>query len=406
MFKGNWSALSEKVRAADRMRRQPAVLQMSGQPGVCNIKSLVQLEAKLKKDEKKSAARPSNLVEVEPPSGPSGVRSVKTKNSKEGFGSLKPDSKKKLSVYLEDAVRDSTKKTYSSYWIRYKKFCKEEDLSIRAPESIGLYLINLAERTGSKSGALTAKHSIKYFLKITYPFKKAATDNYFVSRISKSITKKFGKPVKKAKRIPSQLVKKMVLKLLSSGSFKDERTAVFILMQFCFFARYEEIARLEKSHVKISEGHLEVYFPSAKNYDKWDAKKSWIASNDGGAIDPVKIVKLYIAKLPENQTWLFANFRLQGKFKKISFIDKPLSYGNCLKLLREALDSIGEAGKSFSLHGLRTGSLSEAANSSRKVCRDSLKRHGRWKAVEMVDSYHELSMENKLGPSKTLGIYD
>ena len=404
MFKGNWSDLAEKVRAADKRRVQPNILQRLG---VCNIKSLVQLEAKMKEDVKKSAARPSALIEVEPQPGPSGVRSVTpiSKSKRKVIGSLKPDLKKKLSVYLEDAVRDSTKKTYSSYWLRYRKFCKEESLSIHNPESIGLFLITLAEKNGSKSGALTAKHSIKYFLKISYPFKKAATDNYFVSRISKSIVKKFGKPVKKAKCIPSQLIRKMVLNLLSSGSFKDERTAVFLLMQFCFFARFEEIAKLKKSHVKINEGSLEVYFPSAKNYDKWDGKKSWIASNEGGAIDPVKIIKLYIAKLPEKPAWLFSNFRL-GKFKKISFIDKPLSYGNSLKLLRDALDGIGEDGKAFSLHSLRTGSLSEAANSARKVSRDEMRRHGRWKSIEMVDSYHELSMESKLGPSKTLGLYD
>ena len=49
-----------------------------------------------------------------------------------------------------------------------------------------------------------------------------------------------------------------------------------------------------------------------------------------------------------------------------------------LKLFREALDAIGLVGKDYSLHSVRTGALSEAANSE-DVDKDDLRRHGRWK---------------------------
>ena len=245
---------------------------------------------------------------------------------------------------------------------------------------------------------------MKYFLKLELPSRKSATDTYLVGRISSAISKKFGKPVKKCDTLNSETVKKLVIKLLSSGSFKDERSAVFILMQFIFMARFEEMSKLTKSNVSFVPGdHIKIVFPSAKNYEKWDPKTAWAAGDTGGSIDPVKILKSYLAKLPKKIEWLFPNFR-KGKQGSITFIDKPLSYDNMLKLFKEALMSVGE--KPRGLHGTRSGAISEATNSVRKPEREATVRHVRWKDPNMLDLYHELNMDSKLAPSRALGLYD
>lgn len=323
---------------------------------------------------------------------------------------LEPDimqnPSEKLQLYLEQAVRPSTMKTYLSYWRRFNEFCESNILAVQDAESIGLFLIQLAEKSENRTSSLTAKHAIKYFLKLRFPFKKCKTDTYFVSRIVKSISKKWGKPVKKAKRITSEMVTKLVLNLLRSGSFKDERTAIFILLQFICMARYEEVSKLQKAFVEfVPSGHMKIYFPSAKNYEVWDAKTCWAAGNEGGLIDPVKLIQDYLKKLVGPVKWLFPSFRL-GKSQVPVFLDKPVSYNNMLSLLKQALSDVGENGVEFSLHGVRTGSLSEVANSDRNVPKSDIRRHGRWKNQEMVDHYHELSLEKKLAPSKALKIYD
>ena len=96
----------------------------------------------------------------------------------------------KIQEYLEGAIRDSSRKTYASYWRRYLEFCKKGCHNIRLEESIGL--------------------------KLKFPFKKAGTDTYFVSRIVKAISKRWGRPVKKAKRISSEMVAKMIPKIWST----------------------------------------------------------------------------------------------------------------------------------------------------------------------------------------------
>ena len=66
---------------------------------------------------------------------------------------------------------------------------------------------------------------------------------------------------------------------------------------------------------------------------------------------------------------------------------------------------LGLDGKLFSLHSLRTGALSEAANSE-KVGKDVLQHHVRWKSVGMAEYYQKLSLDKKLSASRALNIYD
>ena len=54
--------------------------------------------------------------------------------------------------------------------------------------------------------------------------------------ILKTAKKKFEKPVKKAKNLDFKTVFSLVLSWLSSGDFKDKKSAVFILTQFLLFA--------------------------------------------------------------------------------------------------------------------------------------------------------------------------
>ena len=227
-----------------------------------------------------------------------------------------------------------------------------------------------------------------------------------MDRILKSVKKKFGRPVKKAATLSSDIIRKFVENLLGSGEFKDERTAVFILTQFVLFGRYEEVSKLKKKNITLlPSGDYQVLVEEAKNFNCWDARKSYIAkgSEDDG-FDPAAILSSYIDKIGgSGSEWLFPNFR-KGKGGSVVFLDKPVSYDNMLKLLREGLDRIGVDGKSFTLHSVRTGALSEAANSGR-CDREGLRRQVRWSTLGMVDHYHKYSLENKLKPCRALGLY-
>lgn len=311
----------------------------------------------------------------------------------------------KIPQYLADAVRPSTKKTYISYWTRYSYFCRRNHLSPSHAKSIAMFLIQLAENGKSRSASLIAKHAIKYHLKLRYPFRKCSTDSYFVKRISQSIVKKFSKPVKKAGALSSADVKSLVIQLFKSNSFKDLRTAIFILVQFVLFGRFEEVSKLKTANVSLlPSGDFEFLFEQAKNYEFQDAKKSIMARNNSAGFDPADYFSVYLKKVKDlGSPWLFPNFA-RGKGGAIVLKDCPVSYSNMLSLLRGALDKIGLEGSKFSLHSPRVGGLSEAMNNG--ADRSLLARHGRWKNPEMVNYYHQMTLEKRIEASKTLSLYD
>ena len=82
---------------------------------------------------------------------------------------------------------------------------------------------------------------------------------------------------------------------LIEKDFKDQRLAVFCLMQF-LIVRFEEVTLLE-----------------AKKLWGLDSQKSMIAKGEG-SLDQVAIIKVYVGKF-EKTEWLFPNYRL-GRTKQ------------------------------------------------------------------------------------------
>ena len=251
--------------------------------------------------------------------------------------------------YLEDTVRELTKQSYGGYWTRYKNYCVENNIILTKLESISMFLINLSESTKGNSAPLLAKNLVKYHLKLLYPFKRCAMGTWFVSSILKTAKKKFGKPVKKTKPINLDIVHKLISYWQNTGSFKDERSSVFILMQFLLFARYEETANLKKKNVNsLISGDLEVLFKDAKNFSVWNSKTSCLAKGLSSTFNPIQLVQSYMSKLANSLEWLFPTFR-KGKVGAVMFLDLPVSYDNMLKLQRDGLEKIGLKGQDYTL---------------------------------------------------------
>ena len=66
------------------------------------------------------------------------------------------------------------------------------------------------------------------------------------------------------------------------------------------------------------------------------------------------------------------------------------------------LQAIGLDRKQFSLHSLRSGGATAAANAG--VPDRCFKRHGRWRSESAKDGYVQDKLENCLSVSKSLGL--
>ena len=69
------------------------------------------------------------------------------------------------------------------------------------------------------------------------------------------------------------------------GGFKNERTAIFFLLQFLLMARFEEVANLRKENVVvIDSGDMEVKILEAKFYGSWNSQKLYITKGKSDRI--------------------------------------------------------------------------------------------------------------------------
>ena len=293
--------------------------------------------------------------------------------------------------HLGSSIRESTRKTYSSYWVRFKTFCAQRHVSFlpACPAVIARFLIYITELNASVAGSKISVSAIAFYHKMFLGDSVAPTESVVVKNVMKALSEKFAKPVKKAKVFTS-----LNLKDLLDFHFNDDQSSkenesivIMIAVMFCLMARHEEISKLTSDCVKVLDSEdVEVTFPSAKNYNFADSKKSFLASCPNAKYNIAKIFADYAAScLPG--TILF-----------------PFSYNSALCKVRQVLSkaNIVDA-QQFSLHSFRVGAVSEAANGG-LVSDSDLQRHARWNSLEMVYRYRCQTLENQLKASRILLI--
>ena len=237
-----------------------------------------------------------------------------------------------VSSYLLKSVRKSTLNNYEKYWDKFKTFCAESESNMSS-SMVSAFMIYLSENCGSKNPALMARAAIKFFYKLYFPAKKSPTDSWMVNRIVKSLIKNLSKTVKKASVIDSDIIKKLVNFLLNNDvvPLKDERLAIFSILQFCIFARFEELQSLKIQDLNfLVSGDLEINVTKAKNFENWDARKSYIAANTGGSIDPVSLISKYVQRLGYEDGLLFPSLKSvivdkKLKLKQVIILPRPVS---------------------------------------------------------------------------------
>ena len=79
-----------------------------------------------------------------------------------------------------------------------------------------------------------------------------------------------------------------------------------------------------------------------------------------------------------------------------------LSYSRMRELLLEKLEAVGLDPKLFSLHSLRSGGATAAANAG--VPDRLFKRHGRWRSENAKDGYVKDSLSSRLSVTKGIGL--
>ena len=198
----------------------------------------------------------------------------------------------------------------------------------------------------------------------------------------------------------SQLEQLDASKADSIASLYNIRSVVICLLAFATFLRFDELAKLVRSDVKIENDTLKLFIQPSKTDQYRDG--GWIVvASSRKATCPVAMMNRYLdrAGLSCDSPFFCQLSKTKCGYKPRS---KGLRYSRLRELVLEAFKDIVPDISAIGTYSLRSGGATAAANAG--VPDRLFKRHGRWASESAKDGYIQDSISSRLSVSKALAI--
>ena len=292
-------------------------------------------------------------------------------------------------------------KRYVPLWQRFVQWCKERELPFLPSTGtvVALYLLAIAQTGKSQSSikcnsaAISAFHEFSSFGKVTdYPL-VCAVRNYARRVLPSGENRK--------EPITWEKVEQANLWLAHNAqSMRNLSLATAISLGFCGFFRYDDLAHIRVSNLKlVGESLLEIRLDSRKT-DQYRAGSLIVLSAIESYSCPVKSVALLLqrAGLTGTSRPLFSAVSVRDGVEMYG--NTPASYQYLRRGILEAFEAVGLPAKEFGLHSLRAGGATQAANQG---IPDRLwMEHGGWKSQRSAFGYVKTSSEVKAGVTQAM----
>ena len=257
----------------------------------------------------------------------------------------------------------STSSKYFSSYNRWRSWAREHGLTVfpASPFHFAIYLRHLMTEAKTASSQESAVHSIAWFHQLGG--EASPSDHPLVKST-----------------LAGQLV---ASKAISIASLYNIRSVVICLLAFAAFLRFDELAKLVRSDVKIENDMLKLFIQSSKTDQYRDG--AWIVvASSRKATCPVAMMNRYL-----DRAGLSCDSPLFCQLSKTKCGYKPrskgLSYSRLRELVLEAFKDIVPDISAIGTHSLRSGGATAAANAG--VPDRLFKRHGRWASESAKDGY-------------------
>ena len=295
----------------------------------------------------------------------------------------------------------STSSKYCSSYNRWRSWAREHGLTVfpASPFHLAIYLRHLMTEARTASPLESAVHSIAWFHQLGG--EPSPSDHPLVKSVLAGAQRLLAHPTTKKEPITvSQLEQLVACKADSMASLYNIRSVLICLLAFAAFLRFDELAKLVRSDVKIENDMLKLFIQSSKTDQYRDG--AWIVvASSGKATCPVAMMYRYLERAGLScDSPLFCQLsKTKDGYKPRS---KGLSYSRLRELVLEAFKDIVPDISAIGTHSLRSGGATAAANAG--VPDRLFKRHGRWASESAKDGYVQDSLSSRLSVSKALGI--
>ena len=268
-----------------------------------------------------------------------------------------------------------------------------------SPFHFAIYLRHLMTEAKTASPLESAVHSIAWFHQLGG--EPSPSDHPLVKSTLAGAQRLLAHQTTKKEPITvSQLEQLVASKADSMASLYNIRSVVICLLAFAAFLRFDELAKLVRSDVKIENDMLKLFIQSSKTDQYRDG--AWIVvASSRKATCPVAMMNRYL-----DRAGLSCDSPLFCQLSKTKCDYKPrskgLSYSRLKELVLEAFTDIVHDISAIGTHSLRSNGATAAANAG--VPDRPFKRRGRWAGESAKDRYVQDSLPSRLSVSKALGI--
>jgi hypothetical protein len=264
-----------------------------------------------------------------------------------------------LSEYKFASKAPSTRKQYEGAWQRFAMWAVVNDQPIlpTTPGAIDYYLMHQLTIKKAVSPAQMACAAIAdkhVALGLENPC-LAPT----IRMTIQGIKRKCGKPPVAARAMHKCLVKGLVHRAIGRDidTFGQDKATLTMwreawreLICFLSLSRFSDLQRVKRKNVLITENRVQIDFLTRKNDQAHVGHTVFLQRAPGSRYCPVKLTKLYFARLPRDpegsvlpdlsQKWMFA---------------RPATYGACRTQQKKLLRRMGLDPEPYGLHSARVG---------------------------------------------------
>ena len=299
---------------------------------------------------------------------------------------------------------DSTTKKYLAAFDRWKRWADHQAEVAVYPileAHFALYLQHLAESTESKAAVEEAVNAVSWVQQLSD--NQPVSTSPFIKTTLSGLQRILAKPKKRKEPITAAMLARMVSSLGQAPSLSDVRLVASSLLAYAGFLRYDEVARLCCCDVQIGPDSMSIHVTSSKT-DQLRQGDHVLISRTNTPTCPVAMMEWYIQAAGISLASKLRLFRAITSTKKGECLRAggSLSYTRMRELLLKKLTDLGYDKSCFSLHSLRAGGATAAANAG--VPDRLFKRHGRWKSESAKDGYVKDSVDALLSVSKNLDL--
>ena len=312
-----------------------------------------------------------------------------------------------LPKLLEASRSVNTNKKYSCYFEKFEKWCSmfPEVKAYPSQEShVVLYLVSLIQSGQSLSVIESSFYSIKHYNVFC---KVNPCDSKLCKMLLEAAKRLCKNSLTKKNPITVEMLNKIYENMkVDRCSLLELRTILMMVLGFCGFLRYSEIAELKRCDFVFQDMHVEIFIEKSKTDIYRDGHWLFLAKLDS-KLCPVKLLQKYfqLSTIEENSNeFIFRGvtyFRTTRRHH-LRRNNASISYTTARECVLKALTDIGLDSKHFGLHSLRAGGATAAANLG---VEDRLfKKHGRWRSDRAKDGYIKDSIKSLLYVSSNLGL--